>query len=168
MSSPASTLIIFPPITMVFSFMAIMFTVMPRLIPFPVLISLPGSPVFMKLSMGDLSVPWWQAAKVVWNMQHNIRYFMILDKNPTSVVGCGSIPVAMMRTVPVAVIKEDVHIEGRGKIDVCSRDDNNGRRYTNDYTGWRRKIYPDVDINSSRTIGRDADKNNNKDSKKQT
>jgi hypothetical protein len=132
----------------------------------PVLIPLPGSPVLVQFSVRNPPVSGWDAAKVARDLHHGMRDSPIFYKNPSPLVGCGSIPMAVMRAVPVTLVKENVHVERGNKIDICSRYNDNGRRCGNYKTWGGRNIYPDVDIDSGPTArwGSSKDK---KDSKKQ-
>jgi hypothetical protein len=50
-----------------------------------------------------------------------------------------------MGTIPVTVIVKDVHINVRGKVDICSGYDEQGWRRRNHKRRWRWETDPDID-----------------------
>jgi len=54
-------------------------------------------------------------AKIGWHIDYGSRHFIGGKVNPLPIIAFGSIPMSLMRTIPVTLVEEDIHIHVRGK-----------------------------------------------------
>ena len=89
-------------------------------------------------------------AKIGWHIDYGSRHFIGGKVNPLPIIAFGSIPMSLMRTIPVTLVEEDIHIHVRGKIDIGPGDDEHRGWGRNHKGGRRRHADPDIDVHSRR------------------
>jgi hypothetical protein len=89
--------------------------------PFPLLISLPCLPVLSDISIREVPIFWGDMAKIGWYIDYGSRHSLGGKVTPLPIIGFGLIPMSLMRTIPVTLVEEDIHI--RGKVDIGPGDD---------------------------------------------
>jgi hypothetical protein len=85
-------------------------------------------------------------AEIGGHIDYGTRHSFGGEVNPLSIVGFGSIPMSLMRTIPVTLVEKDIRVHVRGKVDIGPGYNEHGGWCTN-HQGWRRRhANPDIDI----------------------
>ena len=118
----------------------------PSSVPFPVLVPLPCLPVLSDISMRDVPMSGGDMAEIGRHIDYGTRHSFGREVNPLSIVGFGSIPMSLMRTIPVTLVEKDIYVNVRGKVDIGPGYDEHGGWCRNHQGRWRRHANPDTDI----------------------
>ncbi|MBP1741424.1 MAG: hypothetical protein H6Q48_3717 [Deltaproteobacteria bacterium] len=85
--------------------------------------------------MVDSLVPGWHLAIIGGNIHDGPGHCARDNRDPWAVVARGPVIVPVMGTIPVAVIKEDVHADVGYKVDIGRGDQDYGGRCRNHHRG---------------------------------
>jgi CO dehydrogenase/acetyl-CoA synthase delta subunit len=91
----------------VLAFMKVPSIIMP--VSVPMTVTLPSPPVLLHLSVRDAFMHR-AVAKTGGNRDYRTGHPITDDMTPWSIIVPGSVPVPMMRAIPVTVIKEYIHV----------------------------------------------------------
>ncbi len=80
------------------------------------------------MSRGDMT-------KIGRNVDESTRHAFGRKVNPLSIVGSGSIPTSLMRTIPITLVEKDIHVHVRGKVDIGPGDNEHRGRCRNHQGG---------------------------------
>ena len=128
------------------------------IMPIPVFLFLPASPVFLDIYVFNALMPWRYVPEIVRHTDHGMGNPGGFNVYPRSVIDCGTVPMPMVRAIPIALVKEDIHLYVRGKIDIGPRNNHDRRRSSNNDRRRRgTNIDPDVDVDTSVPYVRIAD-----------
>ena len=74
----------------------------------PVSFFFPSFPVLLKLSVGDMLISYRFMTIIRWKMQNRVRHLFRDYIAPLAIITPGSIPMSMVRAVPIIMVKEDI------------------------------------------------------------
>ncbi len=97
--------------------------------PVPMFFILPLFPVPFHFSMGYPFVSRRQTMTIVlWQRTQSTGNSSWLHVTPLPVIVLGSVPMSLIRTPPIVLIKQNIHINVRNHVNICSRYHNHVRR----------------------------------------
>ncbi len=88
--------------------------------------------------------------KIGWHIDYGARHFVGRNVSPLPIIAFGPIPMSLMRTIPVTLVEENIHIYVGGEIDIGPGDDEHRGGRRNQKRGRWRKANSDIDIHSGR------------------
>ena len=110
----------------------------------PVSLTLPFSPILFQLPVRYMLVSGWYPAIVGRQLYQSSGHSMGFNGDPWPIVGLGSVPVPLVRSIPVTVIKEN--IDGNTRDHVYIGPWYHGNCGWSSQYEWRRSTNIDVDI----------------------
>jgi hypothetical protein len=90
----------------------------PIMVPIPVSLPLPPTPVFFELSIGNMPVPRRYLPVVRGQTDHGPGDTAGLHENPWPIIGTGPEPAVLVRPIPVPAEKQNIDIDGRREIHI--------------------------------------------------
>jgi len=118
----------------------------PHDVPVPVPVTFPASPMLRHLSVWNSAVTGRYVPVVVTGQIQDLpRHTLGRNESPRAVVGCGTKPVAPMRTVPGAPEEEDVNGHVGEDIHVGPGYDDDRWRSSNTKEGRKSYVYANID-----------------------
>jgi hypothetical protein len=134
-----------------FIFPVLLFFFMFPLVFFPIFILLPCPPVFLHLTVRNVLMAGRYLAPVRGKVVDMSGKTVLFNINPSSVIACGTVPVSLIRPIPVPAVEDDVDIYRRRIVGIGSRNDEYIRRSRQEQgRGWRRDVNPNVNVHSGK------------------
>jgi len=104
----------------------------------PVLLILPPSPMLLELAVRDVPFTGCVAIVIVTHVEEDSRHGSRSDMRPRPPEVPCAVPVTIIGTIPIPIVKEDVGADCRGGIHIRARDDDDRRRCRDDERRRRR------------------------------